>query len=207
MKGSLFVVTGTSGSGKDELIRILRKGGVKFRMVTTAVTREARAGERPGVTHHFLGSDEFEEWRRAGKFLEWAEVYGRRYGTPRREVEEPLAKGEDVLLRVDVRGARSVKSAIDDAVLIFIAPPSEDEVRRRLESRATEAGSEIAARMGAFESEMAFQADCDHVVVNQTDGQERAAAEIRGIIEATQRVRSGLNPNISSKPSDRIQSQ
>ena len=93
--------------------------------------------------------------------------------TPRREVEEPLAKGEDVLLRVDVQGARSVKSAIDDAVLIFIAPPSEDEVRRRLEARASEAGSEIAARMGAFESEMAFQANCDHVVVNHTDGQER----------------------------------
>ena len=203
----MFVVTGTSGSGKDELIRILRKGDVKIRMVTTAVTREARPGERPGVTHHFLSSDEFEEWRQAGKFLEWAEVYGRHYGTPRWEVEEPLAKGEDVLLRVDVHGARSVKSEIEDAVLIFVAPPSEDEVRRRLESRATEAWSEIEARMGAFESEMAFRAECDCVVVNHTDGQERAAAEIRGFIESTQRVRSGVNADISSSPSDGIQTQ
>jgi guanylate kinase len=164
-------------------------------MVTTAVTREPRPGERSGVTHHFLSPTEFEAWKNDGKLLEWAEVYGRQYGTPRREVEEPIDAGEDVVLRVDVQGAKSVKGKLPEAVVIFIAPPSTDELKRRLESRATEDSSEIGHRLDALNSEMAFRDECDYVVVNETDGQKQAARQLGEIIRLVRgnRQRSGVD--------------
>ena len=188
-RGNLFVITGPSGSGKDEVISILRGSDLQFRMATTAVTREPRPGERPGVNHYFLTPAEFERWEAEDKLLESAEVYGRRYGTPRREVEGPVSGGEDVVLRVDVQGARSIKQKLPDAVLIFIAPPSAPEMRRRLESRATEAGAEIDHRLDSLNSEMAFGEQCDYVVVNETDGQQQAARELGEIIRAVRRKR------------------
>ena len=188
-RGNLFVITGPSGSGKDEVISILRGGGLQFRMATTAVTREPRPGERSGVNHYFLTPAEFERWEAEGKLLESAEVYGRRYGTPRQEVEGPVNSGQDVVLRVDVQGARSVKEKLPDAVLIFIAPPSAEEMRKRLESRATEAGPEIDDRIDSLNSEMAFSEECDYVVVNETGGQKQAARELGEIIQTVRRKR------------------
>ena len=188
-RGNLFVITGPSGSGKDEIISILRGRGLQFRMATTAVTREPRPGERPGVNHYFLTPAEFERWEAEGKLLESAEVYGRRYGTPRHEIEGPMNSGEDVVLRVDVQGARSVKEKLPDAVLIFIAPPSAQEMRNRLESRATEASAEIDDRIDSLNSEMALSEECDYVVVNETGGQGQAARELGEIIQAVRRKR------------------
>ncbi len=190
-RGNLFVITGPSGSGKDELIGILRRSDLQFRMVTTAVTREPRPGEHRGVTHYFLTPAEFEEWKNDGKLLEWAEVYGRKYGTPRWEVEDPIDNGEDVVLRVDVQGAKSVKEKLPEAEVIFIAPPSADEIKRRLESRATEDSSEIGHRLDALDSEMAFSEECDHVVVNETGGQKQAAHELGEMIRMVRRSRRG----------------
>ena len=130
-RGNLFVVTGPSGSGKDEVISILRRNDPQLRMATTAVTREPRPGELASVNHYFLTQAEFERWEAEGKLLEWAEVYGRRYGTPRREVVGPVNRGQDVVLRVDAQGAKSVKEKLPDAVLIFIAPPSAEEMRKQ----------------------------------------------------------------------------
>ena len=188
-RGNLFVVTGPSGSGKDEVISMLGGSGLRFHMATTAVTREPRPGERPGVNHYFLTPAEFERWDAEGKLLESAEVYGRRYGTPRREIEGPISGGQDVVLRVDVQGAKSVKNKLPDAVLIFIAPPSAEEMRKRLESRATEAGGEIDDRLDSLDSEMAFSEECDYMVVNKTGGQKQAAHELGEIIGAVRRKR------------------
>ena len=188
-RGNLFVVTGPSGSGKDEVISLLRRNDPQLRMATTAVTREPRPGELAGVNHHFLTQAEFERWEAEGKLLEWAEVYGRRYGTPRREVVGPVNGGQDVVLRVDAQGARSVKEKLPDAVLIFIAPPSAEEMRKRLESRATEASAEIDDRLEYLDSEMAFSDECDYVVVNATDGQAQAARELGEIIQSVRRKR------------------
>ncbi len=202
-RGNLFVITGPSGSGKDELIGILRRGDLQFRMVTTAVTREPRPGERRGVTHFFLTPSEFEEWKNDGKLLEWAEVYGRQYGTPRREVEGPIDDGQDVVLRVDVQGARSVKEKLSDAVLIFIAPPSADEIKKRLELRATDDSIEIGHRLAALNSEMAFRGECDHVLVNETGGQMQAAHDLGEIIRTVQRIRG--RPGVEYRRADSVE--
>ncbi|MCY3802302.1 MAG: guanylate kinase [Chloroflexi bacterium] len=188
-QGNLFVITGPSGSGKDEVISILRGIGIQFRMATTAVTREPRPGERHGVNHYFLTRAEFERWESEGKLLESAEVYGRRYGTPRQEVDGPISSGEDVVLRIDVQGARSVKEKLPEAVLIFIAPPSVEEMRRRLESRATEDKTELDDRLDSLTWEMAFSEECDYVVVNETGRQTQAARELGEIIGRVRRSR------------------
>lgn len=187
--GNLFVVTGPSGSGKDEIIRLLSRQGVEVRTAITALTRSPRPGEEHGVNHYFISPEEFERWKAEGMFLEWAQVYGRSYGTPRWEVDEPLKRGDDVLLRVDVQGARSVRRAYPQAVLIFIAPPSVDEARRRLRQRHTEGGAEQQARLEAFDGELAFSRKCDFVVVNQTGQQEAAAAEVAAILAKVRAAR------------------
>lgn len=183
-KGNLFVITGTSGSGKDAIISILQDRDLPFHKARTALTRDPRAGEQHDREHFFISDDEFSEWRSAGKFLEWADVYGNRYGTPRAEVEPVLARGEDVLLRVDVQGARTVVNLIPDAVVIFIAPPSPDEGFRRLAGRDTEEEIDMERRLAAFEEEMAFGRTGAHIVVNHTDRQEEAADEVAALMAA-----------------------
>ena len=183
-KGNLFVITGTSGSGKDAIIGILQDRGLAFHKARTALTREPRAGERHGREHFFISDNEFQQWRNDGKFLEWAEVYGNHYGTPRSEVEPVLARGEDVLLRVDVQGARAVSRLMPDAVVIFIAPPSADEGFRRLAGRDTEEEIDMERRLAAFEEEMAFARSGARLVINRTDQQETAADEVAAIMAA-----------------------
>ncbi len=178
------MITGTSGSGKDAIIRILQRRDLAFHKVRTALTREPRAGEQHEREHFFISDDEFQQWRSEGRFLEWAEVYGNRYGTPYAEVEPFLARGEDVLLRIDVQGARTVASLMPDAVVIFIAPPSADEGFRRLAGRDTEEEIDIERRLAAFEEEMAFGRTGAHMVVNHTDQQEAAADEVAAVMAA-----------------------
>ncbi len=182
--GTLFVITGTSGGGKDSIINILRRRGLPFHKACTVLTREPRAGEQHGREHYFISDEEFQQWQREGRFLEWAEVYGNRYGTPRDEVEPVLARGEDVLLRVDVQGAQTVLNLIPDAVTIFIAPPDADEGFRRLEIRDSNEIVDMERRLAAFEEEMAFARSGAHLVINHTDGQEAAADEVAAIMAA-----------------------
>ncbi len=144
-------------------------------------TRDRRPGERDEVHYRFVSEEEFEAMVEAGAFLEWAEVFGERYGTPVAEVEEALATGRHVLLEVDVQGARSVKATVPDAVLVFLRPPSEDELARRLRARGTEGDTELARRLEEARREMAEAPWFDHVVVNETV--EQAVAQVLGIIE------------------------
>jgi guanylate kinase len=147
----------------------------------SATTRSPRPGEVEGVHYRFVTDTEFDRLVREGAFLEWAEVFGHRYGTPWEPIAAELGRGRDVVLEVDVQGAAAVRARRPDAVLIFLVPPSEEELERRLRSRRTEDEADLSRRLAAAREEMAQRAWFHHVVVN--DDVERAAREVAAIIE------------------------
>ena len=183
--GTLIVLAGPSGVGKGSVVERLRSRDPEgLALSISATTRPMRPGEVDGDDYLFVDDAGFDRMIEAGELLEWAEVYqGRRYGTPRTFVERSLADGRDVLLEIDVQGARLVRERVPDSVLVFIAPPSEAELERRLRERGTEDPDELRERLRvAFEDELPQQAWFDHVVVN--DDLARAADEVLAIIEA-----------------------
>jgi guanylate kinase len=147
----------------------------------SVTTRDPRPGEAEGVHYRFVSPDGFRTLIERGDLLEWAEVFGERYGTPAETVEEALRLGRDVLLEVDVQGAASVRARVPDAVLIFLQPPSEEELARRLRTRGTESEADLDRRLAEARREMAEAGRFDHVVVN--DQVERAVDEVLAIIE------------------------
>jgi guanylate kinase len=151
-------------------------------LAVSATTRHPRPGEVDGREYHFLTRAAFEREVARGAFVEWVEYSGDLYGTLRREVHDELTGGADVLLEIELRGARAVRAAIPDAVLVFIAPPSADELARRLRGRGTESEEAVARRLRIAAAEVAAADEFDHVVVN--DDAERAAEELAGIINA-----------------------
>ncbi len=148
----------------------------------SCTTRPPRPGERDGRDYRFVSDRAFDELVAAGALLEWAEVFGHRYGTPVEEVERARAAGRDVLLEIDVQGARQVKRRAPDAVLVFLVPPSREELERRLRERGTEDEATLARRLAEAERELAEAARFDHVVAN--DDLDRAADEVLAIIAA-----------------------
>ena len=190
----LVIISGPSGVGKDTIIDALRardpKEGGDYHYVVTCTTRSPRPGEIPDVSYHFLTPDEFHALRDAGELLEANEVHGNWYGTPRREVAQALAAGRDVILKIDVQGARVVKGRIPDALLVFIVPPSMEALFQRLRSRATETANELELRQRNAAIELARQGDYDQVVTNETGEVDRTAAEIEAII-AQEKRRNG----------------
>jgi guanylate kinase len=146
-------------------------------------TRRPRPGERDGIDYHFVSDEEFDLLVAGGELLEWAHVVGHRSGTPARPVEEALAAGRDVVLEIDVQGARQVREGGSEAVLIFLAPPSMEELERRLRSRGTEDEARLALRLATARKEMAQLPLFDHVVVN--DRLDEATAQVEAIIQAS----------------------
>ncbi len=185
----LVIISGPSGVGKDTIIAALRERPRQpdYHYVVTCTTRAPRPGEVPGVSYHFLTRREFAALRDAGELLEYAEVHGNWYGTPRHEVADALAEGHDVILKIDVQGASAVKQRAPDALLVFLVPPSMEELFQRLRSRATETADELELRQRNAAIELARQGDYDRVVVNETNEQARTAAEIEAIIEQEKR--------------------
>jgi len=185
----LVIISGPSGVGKDTIIEALaeRPRDPDFHYVVTCTTRHPRPGEVPGVNYQFLTVEEFEHLRDAGELLEYAEVHGNWYGTPRHEVADALAEGHDVILKIDVQGASAVKQRAPDALLVFLVPPSMEELFQRLRSRATETADELEIRQRNAAIELARTGDYDRVVVNETDQQARTAAEIEAIISQEKR--------------------
>ena len=195
----LVIISGPSGVGKDTIIDALRARprDPDYHYVVTCTTRDPRPGEVPGASYQFLSIQEFRVLRDAGELLECAEVHGNWYGTPRREVVRALAEGHDVILKIDVQGARVVKERVPDALLVFIVPPSLEALFQRLRSRATESADELEIRQRNAAIELARQGDYDQVVVNEDGEIERTAAEIEAIIaqekrrNAERRIRVG----------------
>lgn len=187
--GLLFLVTAPSGAGKDSVIGVLRDLGADVAFAITALTREPREGERDGIDHFFLSDAEFKRRLRDGWFLETASVYGRRYGTPIHQVRKPLLEGRDVMLRLDVQGARELKRRYPGAIAIFVEPPSPEEAERRMRSRATESPQEIERRLTAMrEYELSFVDEADFRVVNATGDLERVADRVWEIVTSVRRT-------------------
>ena len=157
------MITGPSGVGKGTLINGLLERCPGLQLSVSATTREPRPGERNGREYHFLDAREFEERARAGEFIEHAEYAGNRYGTLRSELERPA---DGIVLEIDLQGARQVRETLPEATQIFIAPPSPEDLRRRLEGRASDSPEQITRRLEAAEVELAAQEEFAHVVVN-----------------------------------------
>jgi guanylate kinase len=172
----VFVITGPSGVGKGTLISELLRRLEGLELSVSATTRRPRAGEVDGRDYHFLEPEEFDRRVAAGEFLEHATYSGHRYGTLREEVERRLAQGRSVVLEIEVQGARQIRDAVPDSVLVFIAPPSPEALRERLEGRGTDNSEAIEQRLRTAEEELAAQQEFQHVVVN--DEIARAASEL-----------------------------
>jgi guanylate kinase len=180
----LVIISGPSGVGKDTIIEAFkrRRHQPEYHYVVTCTTRARRPGEVDGVDYHFLDPEAFARQRAVGEFLEANEVHGNWYGTPRRQVREALADGRDVILKIDVQGAQVVKEKVPGALLIFLIPPSLEDLFQRLRSRATETADELELRQRNAAIELARQEDYDYVVTNETGQVERTAERIDAII-------------------------
>lgn len=180
-KGILFVVTGPSGVGKGTVLAEVRKQRELYFSIS-ATTRKPREGEQDGVHYYFLSREEFEKKVAEKGFLEHAEFSGNCYGTPAAPVDTMLKEGKDVLLEIEVQGAMQVHDIREDAVRIFIAPPSFAELERRLTDRKTEDAETIHRRLETAKHELTMAHDFDYIVVNNTV--EQAVADVLAIMQA-----------------------
>ena len=165
-KGLLIVVSGPSGVGKGTICSALRKKDANTCCTVSATTRNPRKGEKEGCNYYYLSEEEFLDRRTKGDFLEWAEVYGNYYGTLRSEVDRLLDLGKNVILEIDTQGAMQIKSAYPFGVLVFILPPSFEELKRRILSRGSETGDALELRLSRAKAEMALAEKYDYTVVN-----------------------------------------
>ena len=168
--------------GKGTVVRVARTLAPRLWVSVSCTTRAPRPGETDGVEYFFCSESQFMDLVATGRLLEWARFAGHLYGTPREPVERRLAGGQPVLLEIDLQGARQVRAAMPDAQLVFLAPPSSDELERRLASRATEDEQARLARTRMARQELAAATEFDRVVVNDDVG--RAAAELVGLVDS-----------------------
>lgn len=176
----LTVLSGPSGVGKDSVIELIRARSPWVWLSVSVTTRPKRPYEVDGVHYHFVDRPEFERLIQSGRLLEWAEFAGNLYGTPRDPVEARLREGEPVLLKIDLQGARQVRKAMPSAQLVFLAPPSWEELKRRLIGRGTDDPETIRRRLEHAREELAAEPEFDVTVVN--DNVERAADELVGLL-------------------------
>ncbi|UQI44579.1 guanylate kinase [Streptomyces sp. HU2014] len=162
----LTVLSGPSGVGKSTVVAHMRKAHPEVWLSVSATTRKPRPGEQEGVQYFFVDDGEFDKLVANGELLEWAEFAGNRYGTPRQAVLDRLEAGEPVLLEIDLQGARQVRESMPDAQLVFLAPPSWDELVRRLTGRGTESPEVIERRLAAAKVELAAESEFDVTLVN-----------------------------------------
>ena len=182
-RGLLLVMSSPSGAGKTTLSRALLASDHHIRMSVSVTTRPPRPGELDGKDYFFISKERFFEMRDNDELLEWAEVFGNLYGTPRSPVEDALAKGRDVLFDIDWQGTQQLEQAMgDDLVRIFILPPSTDELGDRLIKRAQDSSSVVAKRMAEASREMSHWMEYDYIVIN--DDVDIASAEITAILTA-----------------------
>ena len=181
-RGLLFVLSSPSGAGKTTISRMLLETENDIALSVSATTRPIREGEVDGRDYHFVTDDEFARMQASGAFLEWAHVFGRRYGTLRSEVVRTIENGCDVLLDIDWQGTQQLKQVDPDIVRVFILPPSMAELERRLRSRGTDSDEVIAGRMERASAEISHWAEYDYVLIN--DDAEACLAKVQSILRA-----------------------
>jgi guanylate kinase len=193
-KGILLVLSGPAGVGKGTIVKkILENGDYVYSV--SATTREPRPGEKDGVNYYFVTKNEFLMKIEAGEMLEYAEYVGHYYGTPRSFVSSKLGEGKNVVLEIDTAGAMQVKAKMPEAVLVFICPPSLEDLENRLRGRGTEGNDVIRERMKKAEKELGLIKKYDYTVVNGDNAWEKAADEIKAIVIAEKRsVKRGMIP-------------
>ena len=182
-RGLMFIISSPSGAGKSTLSRMLLESEPELTMSVSVTTRPPRPGEVDGEHYHFVSHEEFQQLRENDGLLEWAEVFGNFYGSPREPVEKALAEGRDVLFDVDWQGAQQIAEKMgEDVVKVFILPPGADVLHERLKRRAQDPEEVIARRMAEAASEISHWPEYDYVIIN--DDLERAAEDIRAILRA-----------------------
>jgi guanylate kinase len=189
----LFVVSGPSGSGKSTLIREVRRALPDLEFSVSHTTREPRPSEKNGREYHFVPEQRFERMVRAGRFVEWARVHGHLYGTSKKEIERK-SRHHDVILDIDVQGAREIRKKIPAAVQIFIMPPVFAELRRRLQKRKEDSPEAIARRLRDAAREVRSFVGFDYIVVNDNLG--KAAAELESVIVAARHRTAAISRSL-----------
>jgi guanylate kinase len=181
----LFVVlSGLSGAGKDAVLAGLRLADLPLFISVSATTRARRAGEKDGFDYHFVSQERFQELIDSHELLEWANVYGNYYGIPREPVRQALQKGKDVIVKIDVQGAATIKKIVPQAVFIFMVTPYMEELERRLKERRTENSADLELRLKTAVEELQQLPMFDYIVVNRPGEINQAIADIIAIIKA-----------------------
>lgn len=180
----MVVISGPSGVGKDTVVERMMARGLPFHFVVTATTREQRSGEVEGVDYFFLSNEEFERKIAAGEFIEHALVYGEHKGIPREQVRRAFSSGMDVVLRVDVQGAKTLRGLYPEALLIYLVTQSEDELIERLKRRRTESAEKLQLRLETARQEFGYLDLFDYWVVNPENQVEAAVDIILAIVQA-----------------------
>ena len=166
-QGLLFVLSAPSGTGKDSVINMLKQQGMDFFVVPSVTTRAPRTGESEGNPYHFISRETFERLVSQNELLEYANVHGNWYGQPRKLIRDNLSAGRDVLLKIDVKGAATIRSKVSDAIFIFLIPGSLDELTQRLTGRQTETEEELERRLADARKELAEQHWYDYLITNR----------------------------------------
>lgn len=180
----LIVISGPSGAGKDTVVQRMKERGLPFHFVVTATTRPKRANETHGKDYWFVSKEEFARMIEQNELIEYAIVYGDYKGIPKAQVREALASGKDVVMRLDVQGAETVRKLAHDALLIFITTESEDELVHRLHERKTETSDSLAIRIATARKELQRLEAFDYVIVNHDFKLDETVDSIRAIIQA-----------------------
>ena len=184
-RGLLFVLSAPSGTGKDSVINALKQQqDMDFYVVPSVTTRAPRPGESDGHPYHFISQEQFQQLVARDELLEYANVHGNWYGQPRQPIRDNLAAGRDVLLKIDVQGAATIRRKVPQAIFIFLAPGTFDELTERLTTRQTETSSERQRRLADAQTELAQQSMYDYVIVNRQNHLQEAVDQLRAIMRA-----------------------
>jgi guanylate kinase len=181
-KPLLIVLSGPSGAGKDTVLSRMKESGYAVEFITTVTTRPKRAKEKDNVAYHFVSVESFKQMLKDKELLEWASVYGNWYGVPKQPVKQAMDRGRDVIVKIDIQGAATIKKILPQAVFIFLMPPSMEELATRLKQRHTESHFDLDLRLKTAEEEIKQLPLFDYVVVNKGDEIKLAVAEIEAII-------------------------